>query len=79
MSLQNALLFISKVKIDKALRQKINRLKSSEIAIALEQEGYSFTNEELEDAINSLKLKCATEEDAIEYEEIKLWFDLLNS
>lgn len=79
MSLQSALDFISKVKIDKNFRQQFNRLKSEEITTVLKQENYNFTNEEFEDAINSLKIKCASEEEAIEYEEIKLWLELLNS
>jgi hypothetical protein len=79
MSIQNAIGFIENIKEDTILRRKINCLKPEDIHPFLEINGYSFSYDQFEDAINVCKLKCGSEQDAFDIDEIKFWFLFLST
>jgi len=79
MPTQNAIDFIVDLKYDRNLRSRMNRMKPEQVHPYLETIGYAFTFEQLEDAVNYYKLRCPTEEDAFDVEEIKFWFRFLTT
>lgn len=79
MSLQNAIGFIENIKEETILRRTINSLKPEEIHSFLDTKGYSFSFDQFEDAINVCKLKCASEQDAFDIDEIRFWFRFLTT
>ena len=65
MSLQNALNLISDIDTDSNLRNSLYSFNTSnEVYNYLSEKGYSFLPNEMEDAINSLHVKCQTLEAA---------------
>jgi len=79
MPTQNAIDFIVDLKYDRNLRSRMNRMKPEQVHPYLETIGYVFSFEQLEDAVNYYKLRCPTEEDAFDVEEIKFWFRFLTT
>ena len=79
MPLQNAIEFIAKLKHDINLRRKMNELKPEQVHPFLETNGFYFSFEQFEDAANYYKLRCPTEQDALEIDEIKFWFRFLTT
>lgn len=79
MPLQNAIDFIANLRYDLNLRKKMNRLTPERIQPFLESNGFTFTYEQFEDAINYYKLRCPTEYDAFEIDEIKFWFRFITT
>ncbi|MBV5342655.1 hypothetical protein JZU68_03250 [bacterium] len=77
MSLQNAIIFISKVDSDNDFRKSCYAYKSQqELLQSLTVQQIGFTNDEIEDAFNVLELKCQTYEQAGRVKEVKAWYRL---
>lgn len=77
MSLQNAIVFISKVDSDSDFRKSCYAYKTQvELLNGLAENNMKFSPDELEDAFNVLELKCQTYEQAGRVKEIKAWFRL---
>lgn len=77
MSIQNAINFISKVDSDTEFRKSCYTNKSlSELLESMKKKDMSFTPDEIEDAFNTLELKCQTYEQAGRVKEVKAWFRL---
>jgi hypothetical protein len=77
MSLQNAIVFISKVDSDSDFRKSCYAYKTqAELLNGLAENNMKFSPDELEDAFNILELKCQTYEQAGRVKEIKAWFRL---
>ena len=79
MALQKAIDFIINLKHDKNLRNKMNRLNAEQVHPFLEANGYYFTFDQFEDAINYYKLRCENEQEAFDMDEIKFWFTFLTT
>lgn len=77
MALQKAMDFIVNLKYDRNLRKRMNRLDPEQVHPFLETNGYSFTIDQFDDAINYYKLRCPTEQDAFDMDETKFWFQFL--
>lgn len=74
MPTQNAIDFIVNLKYDRNLRKKINLMIPEMVHPFLETIGYAFTVEQLEDAVSYYKLRCPSEQHALEIDELKYWF-----
>jgi hypothetical protein len=79
MPIQNAIDFIINLKLNKNMRMQMNGLIPEQIHPFLETNGYNFSFEQFEDAINYHKLRCTTEQDAFDVDEIKLWFRFITT
>jgi hypothetical protein len=79
MSIQNAISLIEQIKEEPMLRKMLNSLNPEEIHPFLEANGFSFSPDQFDDAINVCKLKCASEQDAFDIDEIKFWFRFLTT
>jgi predicted ribosomally synthesized peptide with nif11-like leader len=65
MSIHNAIRLLNAIDSDPGIRDRMYQCKDSEQLMAyLESQGYAFTSDELEDAINALHVRCQTLEDA---------------
>ncbi len=74
MPMQNAIDFIVNLKYDRNMRKRMNGLSPEQIHPFLETNGYSFSFDQFEDAINYYKLRCQSEQDAFDVDEVKFWF-----
>lgn len=73
MPIGNAIKFIKTVGRDTALRQLCNSVESRPKLL-----GYlGFSDEEFDEAFRNQLLKCQTEEQASELNQIRIWFMLL--
>ena len=73
MSIQNAIKFIEAYQTDSQLRKYLASLDSPrEVRKILSEIGMDFYDEELEEAYNSLVIKCADEEEHNMLTQIKL-------
>ena len=79
MALQNAIDFIVNLRYDRNMRKRMNRLAPEQIYPFLEINGYIFSFDQFEDAINYYKLRCPTEQDAFDVDEIKFWFRFITT
>ena len=79
MSMQNAIDFIVNLKCNRNLRKRMNGLPPEQIHPFLETNGYTFSFDEFGDAINFHKLRCLTEQDAYDVDEIKFWFRFITT
>ncbi len=77
MSIQAAIDFLARVQVDQDFRQSCYNYRSKEdILKHLQQEGYSFSEGEFENAINHLLLRCSDESQASEVYQLQSWFAL---
>ncbi len=77
MSIQAAIDFLTKVQTDIDFRKSCYKSRSkSELLEYLQQEGYSFSEGEFENAINHLLLRCSEESQGYEIHLLKNWFNL---
>jgi len=79
MPTQNAIDFIVNLKYDRNMRKRMNGLAPEQIHPFLETNGYAFSHDQFEDAINYYKLRCPTEQDAFDMDEIKFWFRFITT
>ena len=79
MPMQNAIDFIVNLKYDKNMRKRMNGLNPEQIPPFLVTNGYNFSFDQFEDAINYYKLRCPTEQDAYDVDEIKFWFQFITT
>jgi hypothetical protein len=80
MSLAAALRFISRIPEDSGLRRRLNDARTpAERTEALNQTAGPFSDEQFEEAIRSLHVKCQTAEQAAELMELRLWWHLVVS
>lgn len=77
MAIQNAIDFISDVHYKDDLRRRVNLSDKKELFTTLEEEGYAFTSEEFEEAVNVVHVKCKLEEQAMALLQVAHWFRLL--
>jgi hypothetical protein len=77
MATQNAIDFIVNLKYNRNMRKLMNGLTPEQVHPYLETNGYFFSFNQFEDAINYYKLRCPTEQDAFDMDEIKFWFSFL--
>lgn len=77
MSIKNAITFISKVDNDTDFRKSCYQNKTlQELMNFTVCQEIPFTEDEIEDAFNTLELKCQTYDQAERVHEIKAWFSL---
>ncbi|MFI3248914.1 MAG: Nif11-like leader peptide family natural product precursor [Rikenellaceae bacterium] len=77
MSIQLAIDFLARVQGDDDFRKGCYKYRSREELLKhLQQEGYSFSEEEFENAINHLLLRCSEESQATEVYHLQSWFNL---
>ena len=79
METQNAIDFIVNLKYDRNMRKRMNGLAPEQVHPFLETNGYIFSYDQFEDAVNYYKLRCPTEQDAFDMDEIKFWFRLITT
>lgn len=79
MSIQNSIDFILDASINHDFRQFLNGLTPAEVDACLRAEGYCFSNEEFEESVNLLHVKCQFETQAEQLFEIVNWYRLLTS
>lgn len=77
MALQHAINFISDVHVKDNLRKSVNTASKLELFSTLEEEGYPFSSEEFEEAVNVVHVKCKVEEQAMALMQVAHWFRLL--
>ncbi len=77
MALQNAIDFIADVHEKDELRKKVNAAEPSELFDTLENEGYKFSSDEFEEAVNVVHVQCKFEEQAMALLQVAHWFRLL--
>lgn len=77
MALQNAINFISDVHEKDELRKSVNASEQKQLFETLEKEGYKFTSEEFEEAVNVVHVQCKFEEQAMALLQVAHWFRLL--
>lgn len=77
MSIQGALTFIREADGNDRLRKSCYACRSrSELYNHLKDKGFTFTNDECEDALRTLLLKCQNEEQAEKVYQWQSWFQL---
>lgn len=77
MSIQHAINFITKVDSDNDFRKSCYTCKSkTELLAFLDDQGFLFTVDEIEDAFNMLLFKCQTYEQADKVRHLQNWFSL---
>ena len=77
MSLGNAMTFIKNVEINKELRQACYKCHSKlELLSMLAQEELEFTQNEFDNAVTMLLVKCQTYEEADCVKQTEVWFSL---
>ena len=75
MSIANASKFIRQFETDTELRKRCNSCRSqNELLKMLSDEQLDFSEDEFNDVLNSLLVKCQSYEQAGYIEEIKRWF-----
>jgi len=79
MPTQNAIDFIVNLKYDRIMRKRMNGLSPEQVHPFLETNGYTFSYDQFEDAVNYYKLRCPTEQDAFDMDEIKFWFRFITT
>jgi predicted ribosomally synthesized peptide with nif11-like leader len=77
MAIQNAMNLIRDVKNDVDLRYNLHTIHQSDVEMFLEEQGYKFTYQEFEEAINMMHVKCQTHEEADELMQVVMWLKLL--
>ncbi|MFI3292322.1 MAG: Nif11-like leader peptide family natural product precursor [Rikenellaceae bacterium] len=77
MSIQAAIDFLTRVQTDMDFRKSCYAFRTKDdILKHLQQEGYSFSEGEFENAINHLLLRCSEESQGYEIHLLKNWFSL---
>jgi hypothetical protein len=77
MTIQKALTFIREAERNERLRKSCYGCRSrNELLQHLSDKGYHFSNDECEDALRTMLLKCQTEEQAEKVYEWQSWFQL---
>ncbi len=77
MSIQAAIDFLARVQDDSDFRKSCYVARTQEELLKkLQQEGYSFSEGEFENAINHLLLRCSEESQAAEIYQLQSWFRL---
>ncbi|MFI3282506.1 MAG: Nif11-like leader peptide family natural product precursor [Rikenellaceae bacterium] len=77
MSIQAAIDFLTRVQMDADFRKSCYKFRTkSDILEYLQQEGYSFSEGEFENAINHLLLRCSEESQGYEIHLLQNWFQL---
>ncbi len=79
MPTQKAIDFIVNLRYDRNLRKRMDGMRPEQIHPYLETIGYSFTLEQLEDAVNYYKLRSPSEKSEQEIDEIKFWYRILTT
>lgn len=78
MTIGNALNFIKQAMADNDLRDRLNGASTlTELHGVLLNEGFSFSADEFEDAVNSQLVKCEDWESASQLKEFQMWWELL--
>lgn len=77
MALQHAINFISDVHEKDDLRKSVNAVSRNELFSTLEKEGYAFSAEDFEEAVNVVHVQCKFEEQAMALMQVAHWFRLL--
>jgi len=78
MSIQHAINFIARVQTDAELRKATYRCTSQAALFdLLTSYELGFTEDEFQDAINHLLLRCTTESQAYSVHEMESWFKLV--
>ena len=79
MPTQNAIDFIVNLKYDRNMRKRMNGLNPEQIQPFLKTYGYAFSYDQLEEAVNYYKVRCPTEQDAFDMDEIKFWYRFITT
>ncbi len=80
MTMQAAINFIKRARIDDELRTELNLAENNTIREEiLVKHNLSFNYAEFEDAYNSMLAACQYEDAAMDLKEFKLWWDYLLS
>jgi hypothetical protein len=79
MPTQKAMDFFVNLRYDRSLRKKMNLMSPEQVNPYLQTIGYAFTLEQLEEAVNYYKLRCPSEQSALEIDEIKYWYCFLTA
>jgi hypothetical protein len=80
MSIDSATKFIRNMASNTNERDKLyNELDSGSLESCLEKIGYSFSDNEFEEAFNALHVKCQTHEEANVLHEIRNWFSFIKA
>lgn len=78
MSIQHAIDFITTAQMDADFRKTLYRCSTQEeLQALLRSQDLVFTEDEFQDAVNHLLLRCATESQAYSVHEMKHWFMLV--
>ncbi len=77
MSIQAAIDFLARIQSEDDFRKSCYTARTQEELLKkLQQEGYSFSEGEFENAINHLLLRCSEESQAAEVYQLQGWFRL---
>lgn len=77
MSISNAINFLTKVESDDSFRRSCYSYKThSELMEYLSAEGFSFSDLDMDNAVNHLLLRCDTESQAYNVRYLESWFSL---
>ncbi len=77
MSIQNAINFLARVQSDDDYRQSCYKFQAKQDLMEyIQQEGYSFSEGEFENAINHLLLRCSDASQGYEVHHLQSWFSL---
>src|SRR5665647_2522547 len=79
MATQNAIDFIVNLKYDRNMRKRMNELAPEQIHPFLETNGYAFSHDQFEDAINYYKIRFFKQKTAYDMDEIKFWFRFITT
>lgn len=79
MSIQNAINLLKDIDNNSDIRKELVLTPSEELNTRLEQLGYQFTDEEFEECINLMHVKCQHEEEANHLFQLVNWFKMLKS
>ena len=78
MTIGNALTFIKRGMIEKALRDRLNAASTlQDLLQILDAEDLTFTPSEFEDAVNSSLVKCSECDEADELKDFQMWWEML--
>ncbi len=78
MAVLDACKFLEKCKMDGSFRKSLYLFDSTcEMVSYIKESGFNFSDFDLGNAVNSMKLKAYDEIEAGEYEELGSWYEML--
>ncbi|WP_163707645.1 Nif11-like leader peptide family natural product precursor [Mangrovibacterium lignilyticum] len=77
MAINDAMKFIRESQENRELRKEVNTCKPEELFEKLKELGYDFSEDEFEESVNMMHVKCQFEQQANQLMQTDMWFKML--